>query len=241
MFKQIIKIITVIYALSFVSCASVPEDTVLEVSCVGNGLDSLEIADGCLTRLPIKVAIMPFENETAKSEAKDLVRQSFYRHFSSKRYRDVELYEVDGILEDNGLKDNDEYLDIPPEDLGEILAADGLLYGKITGFNKVFLGIYSNVYVELEVKLVDPGSGKILWTAKHRTIHHEGEIPLELIGIISAMFRTSMHISDKELLRTVDDLCRTVVAALPEPEAVNVVAGKVMTKYSAARPVTFCP
>lgn len=244
MIKGLIKIFCVyVYVQLLFGCASTPDDTVFELTCVRNGVgvDSLEIADECREKLPVKVAILPFINETSRSEARTLIRQGFYRHFSSKRYRDVELYEVDDILVENGLNEADKYLEVPPKKLGKILQADGLLYGKITGFNKMFFGLYSNVYVELEVKLVDANTGKILWIAKHKTTHHEGDIPLELLGIISAIFRTSMHLSDEELLRTVDDLCRTVVAALPEPEAVKFVAGRVMTKYSVTRPITFCP
>lgn len=105
-----------------------------------------------------------------------------------------------------------------------MLNADGVVYGKITGYNKLHLGLYSQVYVELEVKLVEASTSKVLWQVKHKTAHHEGDLPLELIGVVSAMFRTTKNISNTELIRATDDLCRTIVSALPEPELLKVYA-----------------
>lgn len=225
MLKQWLKIITgCSLLLLLVSCATVSKDPMIEVSYLGKDVDSFNIADECLEKLPRKVAILPFENETSRSDAQKLVRQGFYRHFSSKRYLDVELYEVDDLLAEHGLSSPDKYLNMPAKQVGDILDVDGLLYGKITGFNKMFFGLYSNVYVELEVTLVDTNTGETMWVVKHKSVHHEGQIPLELLGVVATIFRTSINVSEEELLRTVDDLCRTVVAALPEPQALQLVA-----------------
>jgi hypothetical protein len=44
---------------------------------------------------PKTVAILPFKNETKKEEAFGIVRKTFYNHFSSLRYGDLELFKVD--------------------------------------------------------------------------------------------------------------------------------------------------
>ena len=44
---------------------------------------------------PRMVAILPFKNETKKEEAFEIVRRTFYNHFSSLRYGDLELFKVD--------------------------------------------------------------------------------------------------------------------------------------------------
>jgi len=44
---------------------------------------------------PKTVAILPFRNETKKEEAFEIVRRTFYNHFSSLRYGDLELFKVD--------------------------------------------------------------------------------------------------------------------------------------------------
>ena len=45
------------------------------------------------------MVVLPFENDTSEKDINVLARKSFYNHFSSKNYRDLELSEVDGVLE----------------------------------------------------------------------------------------------------------------------------------------------
>ncbi|MBP1742850.1 MAG: hypothetical protein H6Q48_5143, partial [Deltaproteobacteria bacterium] len=42
---------------------------------------------------------MPFDNLASDEEMGSVVRRSFYNHFSSKNYRDIELGAVDRALE----------------------------------------------------------------------------------------------------------------------------------------------
>ena len=160
---------------------------------------------------------MPFENTTPNQKAYGVVRRSFYNHFASKRYKDVELFEIDEILQKNDLLDPDKFMAVNPCELGRLLQADGIIYGKITGYNRMFFGLYSLVSVELEVKLIKVSTGEILWTVKHKSSSHEGGVPLDLLSIIPAIFRTGMNLRNIQLVRTTDDLCRKIVAVLPEP------------------------
>ena len=206
--------------LVFTGCASYKVHNDLDASNIGEGLDSYSdcFADRNNVDLPSRVAILPFENTTDNEDAGEIVRNSFYSQFATKKYRDIELFEIDELLDDNGLFNDYTFVNVEPKKLGRILNADGVVYGKITGYNKLHLGLYSQVYVELEVKLVEAATSNVIWQAKHKTAHHEGDIPLELIGIVSAMFRTTKNISDAELVKATDELCRKIVCALPEPE-----------------------
>ena len=76
------------------------------------------------------------------------------------------------------------------------------------------------------MRLVEASTSKVLWTVKHKTAHHEGDLPLEVIGVVSAMFRTLRNISATELVRATDDMCRAIVTALPEPELLQVYANR---------------
>jgi hypothetical protein len=226
MLRKSFYLIISIFLLQILSgCASHKNSNALNVSNEGIGVDSYKASfSEKKMDLPIQVAILPFENMTNNEKAGQLVRNSFYSQFSTKKYRDVELFEVDELLDENGLLENNSFNSIASSKLGRILHADGIVYGKITGYNKLHLGLYSQVYVELEVKLVDASSSNVVWEAKHRTARHEGDIPLELIGIVSAMLRTTKNISDAELVQATDELCRTIVYALPEPKRENAYA-----------------
>ena len=226
MYRKILNLIVpFLFMYSLTGCSTFNNTQSLNNSHIGEGVDSYEASfQGRKSELPIKVAILPFENLTNKDKAGSLVRNSFYSQFATKKYKDVELFEIDEILDENGLYEDRKYDSLEVSKLGQLLNADGVIYGKITGYNKLHLGLYSQVSVELEVKLVEASTSKVLWQVKHKTAHHEGDLPLELIGVVSAIFRTTKNISDTELVRATDDLCRTIVTALPEPELLQVYA-----------------
>ena len=215
-------ILILILSLILTGCAARqqekrPAPPVFDPGQIRHNLDSLDIALAASEILPDRVAIMPFENTTLNKKAYDVVRRSFYNHFASKRYRDIELFEIDEILQKNDLLDPDKFMDVRPCELGRILQADGIIYGTITGYSRMFFGLYSQVSVELEVKLIEASTGEILWAVKHKSSSHEGGVPLDLLSIIPAIVRTGMNIRNIQLVRTTDDLCRKIVAVLPEP------------------------
>jgi hypothetical protein len=54
-----------------------------------------------------------------------------------------------------------------PQKLKSILGVDSVISGEITHFDRIFMGIYSQVAVGCEVKMWDLQTGKLLWRAKH--------------------------------------------------------------------------
>ena len=51
----------------------------------------------------IKVAILPFENQTAYPDAADIMRETFYGVFSSESFQDMELSKIDDLLAEKGI------------------------------------------------------------------------------------------------------------------------------------------
>jgi hypothetical protein len=206
-----------VVSLFLASCATLKGSAGTGGMPAGAKIDYVETDPDIKEKLPLKVAILPFENLTGKKEAFEIVRRAFYNHFASKKYQDIELYRVDTTLGAEGLLEGNAFLSVPSKELGEKLGADGLVYGKITGFDRIFLGAYSQVAVELEAKLVKASTGETLWKAKHKRTHHEGGVPLDPISVIPTVIRTALNIRDIELLRTAEDLSREMLATLPEP------------------------
>ncbi len=221
-YHTVIPIIFMLSSLLISGCATTqPQPDPNTASQQKITLDTLELADGELEQLPFRVAILPFENTTVNDQAYKIVRRTFYNHFASKRYKDIELFEIDQILKDQKIYDNNKFADQASNNLGHMLQADGLVYGKIIGYDRTFLGIYSQVSVELEVRLVNAASGQVIWKAQHKTTTHEGSVPLDPISLIPAIYRTTMKMRSIELIRTAEDLCRTIVSALPEPNTIQ--------------------
>ena len=165
---------------------------------------------------PPSVAIMPFDNNTSEDGIEILVRKSFYNHFSSKNYRDIELTEIDRglrILANNSLSS---WRDLTPAELGNFFHADFLIYGRVKEFKKVFLGIYSQIILRLELEMIDCVHGNLFFGKTIIKRSHEGGLPFSLFGIIPATLRSSLHMKKEKTVDLVESASRDLVEQIPE-------------------------
>ena len=164
------------------------------------------------------VAVLPFENETQEPGIPELVRKSFYSHFSIKSFNDVELSIIDQTINDEIILQNKKkFTDIPAAELGRVLKCDAIVYGTVKEMTRFYMGIYSQLAVGAEVAIVDVKTGKALWKGALTTRFHDGDIPLNPFSVVSTTVKTGINIRDAQKLRLVDDLCRNLVALIPDP------------------------
>lgn len=164
--------------------------------------------------MPQTIAVLPFIDESKSQKGAEIVRRGFYNHFSSLPYKDMELFRVDHELRKAGLYDSDTINKTPPEKFKEILNVDAVIYGKISNFDKLFAGMYSQVSVGAEIEMYDT-QGHYLWTGKHVARIHEGGISTTPVGIVASIIFAAMNIRDIQLLRACDDLFRDMVKTIP--------------------------
>ena len=168
-------------------------------------------------RPPQTVAVLPFLNRTEQKEAFDIVRKSFHGHFSTLNYAAVPLYKIDHALRQAGLDTPDKVAATPVSKLREIVQADALIQGEITHYDRIYLGVYSQVAVGAEVRMVDAKTDKELWWAKNVSRKHGGGIATTPVGLILTAVCTAFNMREIELLRSSDDLFREMVRSLPQP------------------------
>ena len=171
-----------------------------------------------LTKSPPRtVAILPMVNRTHSDQAFDVVRRTLYNHFSSLRYVDLELYQVDARLKGAQLKNAEEVAQSSSTTLGEILGVDAVIYGEITHYDRIFAGLYSQVSVGARLRMMDTKTGKLLWQGEHTARKHQGGFATTPVGLILTVVSTAINVREVELFRTSDDLFRTMVQAIPSP------------------------
>jgi len=168
-------------------------------------------------RPPQTVAVLPFLNRTEQKEAFDIVRKSFHGHFSTLNYTAVPLYKIDHALRQAGLDTPDKVASTPPPKLREILQADALIQGEITHYDRIYAGVYSQVAVGAEVRMVEAKANKELWWAKNVSRKHGGGIATTPVGLILTAVSTAFNMREIELLRSSDDLFRDMVRSIPQP------------------------
>jgi hypothetical protein len=173
-------------------------------------------------QLPTKIAILPFDNQTANPEAGDLVRKMFYNFFSSLNYLDLEPY----VIDDN-LKINHLYAeiiageDISPQKLGQLLGVDAVIYGEVLSLGKTYALLYSDNQAGLKARMVRCNSGQVLWQLKH-TIHlEEGDLPISPIGLATTVVKTAISHHQASHMKAAAELCMQMVATIPNPPAVS--------------------
>ncbi|MFH1757690.1 MAG: GNA1162 family protein, partial [Pseudomonadota bacterium] len=177
----------------------------------------LRVAPSLSDRPPQTVAVLPFLNRTDKKEAFDIVRKSFHGHFSKLNYTTMPLFKVDESLRQAGLDTPEKVAQTSEQKLLEILRVDALIRGGITHYDRLYLGIYSQVAVGAEVRMMDGKTGKELWWAKDVSRKHEAGITTSPVGLILIAVTTALNMREIELLRSSDDLFREMVKTIPQP------------------------
>ncbi|MCJ7495910.1 MAG: DUF799 family lipoprotein, partial [Deltaproteobacteria bacterium] len=177
----------------------------------------LRVAPSLRDRPPQTVAVLPFLNRTDRKEAFDIVRKSFHGHFSRLNYTTMPLFKVDESLRQAGLDTPEKVAQTSEQKLQEILRVDALIRGGVTHYDRLYLGVYSQVAVGAEVRMMDGKTGKELWWAKDVSRKHEAGITTSPVGLILIAVTTALNLREIELLRSSDDLFREMVKTIPQP------------------------
>jgi len=133
----------------------------LAFSCAGTRV--VELADDFGNYRVARIAVLPPANLTADLDAPDLFRPVVESELRVRGYSIVTPEEIDAKLSDLGVHYAGQLAEFTPEELGEILDADALLYTTVTDLKTVYLVAYSQITVGGRFELVHAQDGKRLW------------------------------------------------------------------------------
>lgn len=180
--------------------------------------------------LPRAVAVLPFTGDPAdwSGVEKDedptvIVRRGFYNQFASLPFQDLELAETDARLANAGLDAAavESLLAENPKKLGSILGVDAVVLGRVTHFDRVYMGVASQVAVGCKVRMVSLETGDLLWRAEHVERGFGGGVSLSPVGLILNAAAALWNLRGVELLRQTDDLFREMVQTVYLPESMR--------------------
>ena len=167
---------------------------------------------------PKRVVILPFSNRTQKKEIEVKMRKSFYNHFSSKNYYDIELYEVDNSIKSLEKFYEKPWSELPASEIGKFFNADFIIYGEVNVFRRIFLLLYSQMTLSVEVKMVDAVSGQAVFSEVVVRSLVSGDIPINPFSIFSATVRSGLNIKEKRVIVLADKVSRAFAEKIPEPQ-----------------------
>lgn len=123
---------------------------------------------------PHSILVVPPANKTTAVDAPAIFLTTVSAAFAERGYYVFPVFLVQDILNDLGATDEGTIAAIPPERFKEVFGTDSILYVTITDWATSYIVIASNIIVGAEYRLVDAGTGAVLWTGKQRVIHDSG-------------------------------------------------------------------
>ena len=166
------------------------------------------------------IAVLPFKkNENLKNIFNDIellpervTRISFYSHLAPYSFKDIELNKLDYLFEKFKLNN-----DSAKKRISEKYNCNYFIEGQITKFSKQDVKIYSNIIIELEIKLIDFKNKNIIWKASKTQKSRDGDIPLSPLSIINGVYKSYQNTNDEKIFNLIDEISRHIIHTLPKP------------------------
>ena len=137
---------------------------------------------------PMKVAVLPFENESLDIEAADVYRELFYLGIQEKQYTVVPMAEVDAKLKAMGISEGGQLAAFRKTDLQRKLGADALFFGDLKEVKYLTVGIKKEKTVVAYAALYR--GNKKLWEDEKK--HSEKEYSLSPVKALKTQLATKL-------------------------------------------------
>jgi hypothetical protein len=181
---------------------------------------------------PKSMAVLPFRNNTTEAHLDELVRISFYSHFSVRPYKDIEIFKIDKAINTIDKIDHNKISNSYIKKWGQILGCDALIVGEVTQFRRLFLVVYSQIKLSAHIAIWDTRTGRKIWDDHHVVRSHEGGVPFHLTEVPLIAIKSGLNLLEKEKVKVADQLCRYLTGRIPAPV-------EVITDQSATARYTF--
>ena len=195
-----------------------------------------DISDRFYTDPPRKIAVLPFDNliggkyilnsvplpRFSKKETdgwnwtySNRLRRFFFGHFASREFVDIELMYVDKVLQELGILSPNDLYKIPAQELGRILGADALIYGKVTEYKNSYYLLYKQIRIGLSIKCVSTKDGTVFFEGEQ--VRHDNDIRVATnpFDFVIASFQNSMSMRDVYAARASEEVVRELVLRVP--------------------------
>ncbi len=200
------------------------------------GDKKLEVSEKFYTDPPRKIAILPFDNlvggkyilnsvpipRFSKEKADgwnwtyaNRLRRFFFGQFASREFVDIELMYVDKMLQElNILTPNDLY-NIPAQELGRMLGADALIYGKVTDYKNSYYALFKQIKIGLSIKCVCTEDGSTFFEGAHVRRDNDIRVATNPLDFVIASFQNYMSLRDVYAARASEEVVRELVIRIP--------------------------
>ena len=212
------------------------------------GGSKVEVKPEFLRDPPARIAVLPFSDEGSANFVVDKIpltfrnqqqrydwswtdaqrlRRAMQGYLAQREFVMANLYGIDAVMKDRGIRDTAQLLKVPPRDLGDWLDVDAVMYGTVEHYEAYYLGLVAAWQVEIRIKLVSTHGGGTLMEGKGSRwdVNLLPAITLEDIAINSAA--NLLQLRDINLARAEEESCREVVKRIPpSPQLITELADR---------------
>ena len=169
----------------------------------------------------VRLAILPFQAKRADWEkGAEALRADLVVSLQESPFDTVELHQIDAALRQHGWSEGQLLpANLSLATLAHDLGADLLLRGTVTNWGRGYAVLESWVKAELQLELIDPASGEVLWSEQKKNTRQAGifKVPAGYKAIVTAPI-AGMRTSHLE--RVASHLGRAMVQDLSTSPAV---------------------
>lgn len=119
-----------------------------------------DVAQDFYNLKPTRIAVLPVMNETSDLDAPIVFRILARAELADKGYALLDFTQIDEALRSQGIEEAGQVESMTPQQLGELLNADGLFYTKVLGYGRQ-VGV--NLRMEGNFTLVHAQTGQKIW------------------------------------------------------------------------------
>jgi hypothetical protein len=199
----------------------------------------VEVADDYAQQPPRRIAVLPFVDHgsaqfvvnkvpltfrDADAQAAwgwtyaNRLRRALTGYLAQREFTIVNLHTIDTTLADRGITNWDALQSVTPEQLGQWLQADAVVYGQVQHYEAYYAFLMASWQIGVDVRLVSTKDGHAFFTASgsRYSVDLRPAFSLMDIGINSAL--TLLQLRDVNLARAEDEVGREIVLRLPVAE-----------------------
>ena len=196
----------------------------------------VEVAEDYAQNPPRRIAVLPFINHgsaqfvvnkvplTFRDEETQAawswthanrLRRALTGYLAQREFAIVNLHTVDTVLADHGVTDANTLQSVPPEQLGQWLHADTVVYGDVNHYEAYYAFLLANWHIGVDVRMVATADGHKFFTAAGSRYSVDLRPAFSLMDMAVNSALTLLQLRDVNLARAEDEVGREILLRLP--------------------------
>jgi len=146
------------------------------------------------------------------------LRRALTGYLAQREFIVVNLHTIDTALADRGIKDWNALQSVSPQQLGEWLQADTVVYGQVDHYEAYYAFLLANWRVSVDVRMISTTDGHPFFTAAGSRYSVDLRPAFSIMDIAINSALTLLQLRDVNLARAEDEVGREISLRLPVAE-----------------------